>query len=68
MVPGLVDEASRLNEELSKRMEEQDRLTMENNIVLALETEISESKTTTGFIVGSIEEVNAHAIETERDV
>lgn len=51
-MPGLVDEASRLRERLFKLRGEKDRVASENKVVLALETEISDLKTTTGLLVG----------------
>lgn len=47
-MPRLVDEASRLQEKLSKLKEERYGLTVENMAVIFIGTENSESKTTTG--------------------
>lgn len=66
-MPGPVEEASRLREELFGLKGKKDRLTAENKVALALRTEISELKTSTIFLVGSIHEVKARAVETARD-
>lgn len=62
---GLVDETSRSPEKLWKTMGDKDRLTAENKIVVALGTEISELKTTTDSLVGSVQEVKVRSVETE---
>lgn len=43
-------------------------MTAENNVVLALYTEISELETTKGSMVGSSQEVKAREVEIERDL
>lgn len=64
----LVDKASSLRAEALKLKEEWDQLTAENNVVLALGTEIFELKSMIGSIVGFRQEVNARAVETEGDL
>lgn len=67
-MPGLVDEHSCFGEEPTALSKEKDPLTLENKVVLALETETFELKTTTGFLVGSHQQVKARMVETERDL
>lgn len=67
-MPRLVEQARRLREELSKPKEERARSTAGNNVALALGTEISELKTTSGSIVSPSQDVKACAAETERDL
>lgn len=63
---GLVQEARRFREELSKSKGDKYRLTAENKVVLALGTEILALKTTTCSGVSSFQEVKTRAVETER--
>lgn len=65
---GLVDNASRLQENFSKLRKKSNRSTAVNNVVLALRTEVSEFKTTTGSIVGFLQRLKARALKTERDL
>lgn len=68
LLPVLGKNASRLQEELDKAEEDKHRLSLEHKFVLAVKTEISELKTTTGLLVGSIRGVKARAFEYEKDL
>lgn len=46
---------------------DKERLSAMTKVVLALRMEISALKTTTGFLVGSLQLTKARAVETERD-
>lgn len=65
-MPGLVDEASRLWEDLAKLNRVKDCPTAVNKIMLALETGISELKTTTCSGVSSLQEVKPRASNSKR--
>lgn len=52
-MPGLVREGSRSRKELFKSEKKKAQLTVENSVVLALGTELSELMITTVFLVGS---------------
>lgn len=52
---GLVEEASHLQEELTKLNRDEDRLTAEKIVTIALRTDISMMKTTTSPLVGSLQ-------------
>lgn len=66
-MPGLVGEISRLQEEFSELKAGKNRLKAEKKVVPALETKTSEFITTTGSLVVSLQEVQASAIEINRD-
>lgn len=61
-MPELVEEATFRREELFKRSEDKDRLVKENKILIATGTEISDLKTYTFSIVGSIHETKSKTI------
>lgn len=67
-MPGLIDKASCLQEELSKLQEEMDRLTAENQVVHASTTGISNLKARTGPIVCSLQKVKACTVKLDRDM
>lgn len=59
MVPSLVDEASYIWKEPSELKEKREPFKEKNKTVFAFRAEILESKARTGYIVGSLPEVNA---------
>lgn len=67
-ISGLVEDASRLREKRSKAKEDEDRLSAEKKVALALVTEISELKRTDGFLVGFLQKIKDRAVETEMDL
>lgn len=64
----LVEKAIHLWERLSRANRGKDRQTPENEIILALRTEISELEITTGSLVGSFREVKPRAVETMKNL
>lgn len=67
-IPELVEQSRRLWEELTKRKGDEDRLRAENNVVLALGTNVLKLKVVTCSFEGAIQEVIARAVESETDL
>lgn len=67
-MPGFVEEASRLREEVSNLKKEKERLVAASKLMLTLGTEVFDLKATTGSRVGYLQEVKSRTVEAERDL
>lgn len=68
IMAGLMDNSHRLREEISNLKEERDHLTASNKVVLVPGTEIYELISTTGTIVGALQDLKAPSNGTESDL
>lgn len=64
----LIEETSRSREELSTAKGDTDRLEAENKVVLAVGMDISELNKSIGFLVGSINEKKAGAVDSQKNL